>query len=106
MPSDTPSHYRLTPKAHQDLEGIWRYTAENWSVTQADKYLDGITSSFDTFVQTPRIVRERTEFDPPIRVFTHEKHIIVYVIEADHIAIVRLLGGQQDWHSILQRIDT
>ena len=106
MPTNKPTHYRLTPKARQDLENIWQYTAEKWSMAQADKYLDGITKSFKAIVQTPLIVRERKEFNPPVHIFPHEKHIIVYMIKADHIVIVRLLGGQQDWHTILQRIDS
>ncbi|WP_415156916.1 type II toxin-antitoxin system RelE/ParE family toxin [Maritalea sp.] len=41
MPTDKPTHYRLTPKAVDDLEGIWEYTAKQWSLAQADIYIDG-----------------------------------------------------------------
>ena len=105
MPIGKLSGYRLTPKARQDLENIWLYTAEKWSPAQADKYTDGFTKSFKAIVQTPFIVRERKEFNPPIHIFPHESHLIIYTIESDHIAIIRLLGGQQDWQSILQKID-
>lgn len=105
MPTGKPTHYRLTPKAREDLEHIWLYTAENWSHKQADRYIDGITKSFKSIVQTPLIVRERNEFSPPIHIFPHEQHLIIYVIDDDHITIVRLLGGRQDWQAILQKID-
>lgn len=31
--------YRLSRKAEEDLEGIWLYTLETWSIVQADRYL-------------------------------------------------------------------
>ncbi|MCL4133648.1 UNVERIFIED_CONTAM: hypothetical protein GTU68_037247, partial [Idotea baltica] len=30
--------YRLTPRAASDLEAIWLYTFETWSIDQADTY--------------------------------------------------------------------
>jgi len=32
--------YRISVKAREDLENIWRYTFENWSQEQADRYLN------------------------------------------------------------------
>jgi toxin ParE1/3/4 len=31
--------YRISPAARDDLRGIWAYTADNWSMPQADKYI-------------------------------------------------------------------
>ncbi|TLV02160.1 type II toxin-antitoxin system RelE/ParE family toxin [Dyadobacter luticola] len=39
--------YRLTIPAQNDLEKIWEYTADEWSIRQADKYLDGLVSIFN-----------------------------------------------------------
>ncbi|MCA8927827.1 MAG: type II toxin-antitoxin system RelE/ParE family toxin, partial [Alphaproteobacteria bacterium] len=39
------SSYRLRPAAQADLEGIWRYTAEQWSADQADRYVDGLQAT-------------------------------------------------------------
>jgi len=33
-----PLPYRISKKAVSDLEEIWLYTAEKWSVLQADRY--------------------------------------------------------------------
>jgi toxin ParE1/3/4 len=38
--------YRLTPAAERDLEGIWAYTCERWSVAQAERYTDELTGAF------------------------------------------------------------
>lgn len=100
-----PTHYRLTPKSLGDLDDIWRYTAETWSLNQADNYIDDLTCIFDMIVGMPEIVRERLEFDPPVRIHAHKNHLIIYVIIDDHIAILRLLGGRQDWQTALRAIE-
>jgi len=98
--------YRLSPKAVSDLERIWHYSAQTWSVEQADRYIDSLASSFDVLVFHPELARERTEFNPPVRIHLHQKHLIIYTIAADHILIIRILGGGQDWHSILNILDS
>lgn len=100
-----PTHYRLSPKALDDLDGIWRYAAETWSLVQADSYIDGLVRAFQTIVATPEMVRERSEFDPPVRIHIFESHLIIYTIKEDHVAVLRLLGGQQNWQAILHAID-
>jgi toxin ParE1/3/4 len=40
-----------------------------------------------------------------VRIHLHEGRLIVYRIADDHVAILRLLGGRQDWVSILKSAD-
>jgi toxin ParE1/3/4 len=94
-------HYRLAPAAEADLEDIWRYTARNWSIDQADRYTDALEAAFDTLVAMPEIARERREFSPPVRVHPSAQHVIVYRIAADHLVILRVLGGRQNWQAAL-----
>lgn len=54
----------------------------------------------------PTLARERTEFTPPVRVHVHDQHLVVYRVEGDHIVILRLLGGRQDWRTILHAFDS
>ncbi len=44
MPGSDPG-YRLSPLARTDLEDIWRYTFENWSLEQADRYHGAIMTA-------------------------------------------------------------
>lgn len=97
--------YRLAPRALADLDDIWRYSAETWSISQADRYLDDLVRMFDAIAAMPTLARERSEFTPPVRIHVHESHLIVYTIAEDHVSILRLLGGQQDWVSILKAAD-
>ena len=39
---------------------------------------------------------ERREYTPAVRVHHHAKHYIVYLIEDDHILIVRVLRDEMD----------
>jgi len=91
--------YRLKPTALRDLEEIWFFTAERWSQDQADTYLNGIAGAFERIAQNPKIVRERHEYVPPVRICRHEAHIIVFIEEADHVAIIRVRHGNEDWAS-------
>ncbi|HTE33677.1 MAG TPA: type II toxin-antitoxin system RelE/ParE family toxin [Chryseolinea sp.] len=40
-----PLPYTISKKAIPDLEEIWLYTVQNWSIEQADRYYD-TTSRF------------------------------------------------------------
>ncbi|MFV0645870.1 MAG: type II toxin-antitoxin system RelE/ParE family toxin [Sphingomonadaceae bacterium] len=105
MAADRLAQFRLTPAARNDLEDIWRYSASTWSIEQADHYIDGLEESFNRLLLTPEMTRERTEFVPPVRIYRNAQHLIVYRIEADYLAILRVLGGRQDWQAILRAID-
>lgn len=96
---------RLTPAARADLEAIWLYTMQSWSADQADRYTDILEDTFDRLLFMPELGRERMEFDPPVRLHLSGEHIIIYRIEADHLVILRILGGKQDWAAILRALD-
>lgn len=96
---EAPGEVRLTPAAQQDLETIWRYTAERWSTVQADAYLDGLREALKTLLINPRIARERTELTPPVRIHPCRSHIIIYRIGPDHLTVVRVRHRHEDWTS-------
>ncbi len=99
------TQYRLTPAARDDLEDIWRYGAQTWSPDQAERYMAVLEKTFGLLLEMPEMARERPEFTPPVRLHPSAGHIIVYRIEPDHLAILRVLGGRRDWLSILRAID-
>jgi toxin ParE1/3/4 len=105
MSSSEPGHYRLTPRALGDLEECWRFSAETWSIEQADRFVDDLVRTFEVIASMPTLAQERREFNPPVRIHVHERHLIVYTIAEDHVAILRLLGGRHDWLAILKAAD-
>ena len=99
------SGFRVTPRAQQDLEEIWRYSADTWSVEQADTYIDSLFQAIDIIGAMPSLARERSEFTPPVRIHPSGQHLIIYRIELGYLLIIRILGGQQDWQAVLAQID-
>ena len=49
--------YRLSPLAQTDLEDIWLYTFENWSLEQADRYQNDVMAAIAELAQGTRTGR-------------------------------------------------
>ena len=96
MPEEKLERYRLTPAAQADLAAIWIYTAETWSVGQAEAYVASIRRTLDLLLAHPFMARERTEIDPPVRIHRHRAHLIVYRVEVPYL-VVRIRHGHEDW---------
>ena len=103
--SASASRYELTPQALSDLDDIWRYTAETWSVDQADTYIDGLAKVFELLVSMPEMGPERHEFTPPVRIHAHGQHLVIYIVRGAVVLIVRVLGGGQNWRAVLEDLD-
>jgi len=101
MPRRPTDEFRLSPAAQIDLDGIWTYTAETWSPDRADAYLRGLGAKLDALCSHPEIARERHEIDPPVRLHPYRAHLIIYRIEDDHLAIIRVVHKRQHWQALL-----
>ena len=102
MPRRPIEGYRLAPAAQNDLSGIWDYSALMWSPDQADVYLRGLAEKLDVLCAHPEIARERREIDPPVRLYSYRSHFIIYRIEDDHLAIIRVVHRRQHWQALLE----
>jgi toxin ParE1/3/4 len=105
MTAELTGGVRLSPKAEADLEDIWRFGAAKWSPARADQYLDGLLAVFDLLLVMPGIARERTEFTPPVRIHSAGSHLVIYRTDTDHLHILRVLGGRQEWQRLLEAIE-
>ena len=95
------SDYRLSPAAQLDLESIWDFTAQTWSPNQADSYLRGLADKLTLLCENPLIAREHTEIDPPVRLHPYRSHVIIYRVEADHLAVIRIAHMRQRWQTLV-----
>ncbi|NOY72168.1 MAG: type II toxin-antitoxin system RelE/ParE family toxin [Gammaproteobacteria bacterium] len=84
------------PLAEDDLINIWIYGYEQWGITQADHYIEGLGSRLTSLAQSPETCRERKEFSPPVRICPYVSHVIVYTIEDDSILVIRVLHKSMD----------
>lgn len=94
---DASRKLKLHPAARTDLERIWQYSAETWSIERADTYLTDIDAAFDMIRSHPLAHPERPEFDPPIRVKTIRSHVILYRVEEQDVIVLRIRHGREDW---------
>jgi toxin ParE1/3/4 len=86
-----------TRQADLDIIGIYVDGAKRFGTAQAEAYHEGLMATLGVLSEHPRMARERTELDPPVRLHPYQAHMIVYVEQAGGILVVRILHGRQDW---------
>lgn len=99
------ANFHLTPDAKADLAAIWHYSEQNWSAEQADSYIDSLVRQFDQLVTMPEIGRAFPEIGKDLRIPIFQTHFIMYEQQYDRIVIVRILSGNQNWISLLSKLD-
>lgn len=86
---------KLTPKASQDLEGIWYYGCQHFGEEQADRYINQISGIFqvmsDNNIGTPR-----PELGEDICALPVERHMLYFLQTDTEIIIIRILSQHQD----------
>jgi toxin ParE1/3/4 len=96
---------RLTPAAVRDLEGIWRYTEQQWGVAQAAHYLDRLNASFNALARAPLSAPACEHIRPGYRRQRVERHVVFYRFDADTVIVVRVLHERMDALQHLGRQD-
>lgn len=96
---------RISAAARDDIDGIWRFTANRWSTAQADDYILGLETLFDEIVDRPYGPRERAELTPPRRIRHYKSHIVIYRIDGSVVLVDRILHNHRNWSSILTKED-
>ena len=88
-------HYVIYPKAEEDLEDIWAFTAREWSAKQAADYTNDIINMFEDIAsgsQNGRSVLVRDGY----RKVLIGGHAIYFRRDDGMIAIVRILHQSMD----------
>lgn len=89
--------FQISEKAVEDLERIWIYTYENWSVEQADRYYGLIINEIefiaDNFMSGKSMEHIKTGYGAS----KVKSHMIFYKKNNNnHIVIVRILHQRMD----------
>lgn len=61
----------------------------------------GVFETLDSLAAFPERAPERAEVIPPVRLLRHRAHVIVYRIEADFIAVIRVAHMRRNWSALL-----
>ena len=92
--------YRLTRRAELDIIEAYAEGLRYFGVERAEAYHAKLERTFELLADNPRLARERTEIDPPVRIHPCGSHLIVYVVDTSgDVLIVRLRHGREDWLS-------
>lgn len=89
----------LSPQAINDLEDVFEYTVQNWSVTQAENYQNLLFESMNTMLRSPKIGTKYYFIKGEYRKLNSSKHIIFYRIEEATCIVVRILHERMDLNS-------
>ncbi len=84
--------------ATDDLEGIWLYTLDHWSVEQADRYVSLLLDAFDQILRDPDAGKDFGHVRDGYLGVKAGSHLIFYRLnEADQaVEIIRVLHGRMD----------
>jgi toxin ParE1/3/4 len=88
--------YRLSPLAEADLEDIWLYTLQNWSLEQADFYYAQLMAAIDGLATGERIGRSADDIRAGYRKYGEGRHFIFYLLADEKLDVIRILHKQMD----------
>ena len=90
--------YTISRKAGLDLEQIWLYTFEKWSVEQADRYFNLIMDEITYLAKNPESGKDYGKVRKGYFRSRIKSHIIFYKInrKREEIEIIRILHQRMD----------
>jgi len=96
-------NYKISNEASYDLEKIWLYTFENWSLEQADRYLDLIIDEIEYLCLKPHSEKDFTHIRKGYLRTKVKSHLIFYTIniKQNEIEIIRILHQMMDIENVL-----
>lgn len=94
-------NYKISKQAEIDLEDIWLYTFENWSLEQADYYLDLLIDEIEYIAENPKSGQDYHEVRKGYFRSRVNSHFIFYRINVkeETVEIIRILHQQMDIES-------
>ncbi len=89
------STYRLSPLAEIDLECIWLYTLERWSVTQADSYYADIIEAIEKLASGERQGLKANVRDG-YQKYAVRRHFVFFHMSNIGVDVIRVLHQSMD----------
>ena len=94
-------NYKISKQAEIDLENIWLYTLEEWSLEQADYYYDLIMDEIEYISTNPKSGKDYNDVRKGYFRSRVKSHFIFYKINLKEkkVEIIRILHQQMDIES-------
>jgi toxin ParE1/3/4 len=89
--------FNISDKALEDLNTIWIYTAENWSVEQANRYYNLIMDEIEYVAENFETTKDFASIRKDYRYSKVKSHLIFCKqIENTEMEVVRILHERMD----------
>lgn len=90
--------YKISNEAEKDLEKIWLYTYDQWSLEQADRYLNLIFDEIEYLSENPKSGKDCSEIRKGYFRSKVKSHFIFYRLDEkkDELDVIRILHQQMD----------
>jgi toxin ParE1/3/4 len=90
--------FKISKEAASDLENIWLYTCDNWSIDQADRYFNLIMDEIEYLTNNPHSAKDYGHIRAGYFRSKVKSHYIFFKINAieNAIEIIRVLHQSMD----------
>lgn len=86
----------LTPRAAQDLEDIFDYSADIWGTEQAAAYIRDLHAALKRLLHFPELGRAIDDVKAGVRTLPAGSHLVIYRIRPEVIEVIRVLHKRMD----------
>lgn len=95
--------YKISKEAANDLESIWLYTFENWSIEQADRYYNLLLYEIEYLIENPNLGKDYGHVRKGYFCSKVKSHFIFYKVNTkeNKLEVIRVLHQQMDIESRL-----
>jgi toxin ParE1/3/4 len=90
--------YKISKEALTDLEKIWHYTFETWSLEQADRYFNLLMDEIEYLTVNPKSGKDYSQLRKGYFSSRVKSHFIFYKmnLKDNVLEIIRILHEQMD----------
>lgn len=86
--------YSLSQLAEEDIRRLYRYGIEQFGLTQADRYFDGLFAWIDAIAESPALYPRVDHIRPGYRRSVYGVHSIYYRETGTTVEIMRVLSRE------------
>ena len=90
--------YLLYPKAIDDLDSIYQYSAREFGVTRTEDYILAIEACFQQLADDPLISRTCDYIRSGLRLYHIGSHVVFFKITDYGIVVIRVLHQSMDYN--------
>ena len=90
---------RLRPAARRDLADIWLFSADNWGVDHAERYVAAIQGVIESLIEFPERHPCHESRHGEFRKAASGTHVVFYLFDGESIDVARVLHSAMDYEA-------